>query len=286
MKEHPESVNILQECVDLQLKKAEDYQNPNSSVVQADYYPDGVKTIHDILHAKMLRAKSLIEKYQQNPEEDPNFESLEDTFKDIINYSSFAASWCRCGIPGQGEVDILNQPISWVELGEPENEMLRVQIVREKLSQLPDRFMFRGAALNYLDPKYILSDPCGIFDDYEPNSTEDINFAGTMLAAFDWGTTAEGEEYWNRVSTQLFKLDQRIAEVMDQLSQLPEEYAKRAMRNFDTAHFVSKINDKSESVNLTPAIALNMAFVWDTSPEGSGYWLEAWRAANYAMYAG
>src|SRR5665213_2418504 len=35
----PESVKVLQECIDLQLKKSRDYQNPASTIKQADYYP-------------------------------------------------------------------------------------------------------------------------------------------------------------------------------------------------------------------------------------------------------
>ena len=58
---NPVSVDVLQECVDLQLKKSRDYQNPNSTVQQADYYPNGITTIHDIMHAKMLRMKSVME---------------------------------------------------------------------------------------------------------------------------------------------------------------------------------------------------------------------------------
>jgi hypothetical protein len=46
-----ESVNVLQECIDLQEKKSRDYQNPNSSVSQADYYPNGITTISHGSHA-------------------------------------------------------------------------------------------------------------------------------------------------------------------------------------------------------------------------------------------
>lgn len=98
--QQPESVNVLQECVELQLKKSRDYQNPNSTVKQADYYPNGITTIHDIMHAKMLRMKSVMEA-MQSADYDPNFESLEDSAKDLINYASFFVSYCRGGIDGQ-----------------------------------------------------------------------------------------------------------------------------------------------------------------------------------------
>ncbi len=95
-----ESVNVLQECIDLQLRKSRDYQNPNSTVRQADYYPNGVTTIHDIMHAKMLRMKSVMEA-MQSTDYGPNFESLEDSAKDLINYTSFFVAYCRGGIDGQ-----------------------------------------------------------------------------------------------------------------------------------------------------------------------------------------
>jgi hypothetical protein len=108
-KEVRESVRVLSECAELQLKKSEDYQNPNSTVTQAMYYPNGVVTILDTLHSKYLRAKSLTEAAQAG--HSPNFESLEDTFKDIINYASFAAAYCRGKVPGQNpNNDMFNRP--------------------------------------------------------------------------------------------------------------------------------------------------------------------------------
>lgn len=94
-----ESLKVLRECAELQSKKSEDYQNPNSSIVQSDYYPRGVLSLMDTIHAKYLRSVSLVEAAEHGAE--PNFESLEDTFKDMINYCSFAAAWCRGGVPGQ-----------------------------------------------------------------------------------------------------------------------------------------------------------------------------------------
>jgi hypothetical protein len=93
----PESVKVLQECADLQLKKSIDYQNPNSKVKQAMHYRHGVDTIYDIMHGKMLRIQSLLEAKTDNP----NFESLEDSFKDLINYGSFAVSYLRGKMDGQ-----------------------------------------------------------------------------------------------------------------------------------------------------------------------------------------
>jgi len=102
-----ESVKVLRECMDLQIKKSQDYQNPNSNVKQAMHYRRGIDSIHDIMQGKMYRAQSLIESKSANP----NFESLEDTYKDLINYASFAVAWIRGGIEGQDQTrDIFNNP--------------------------------------------------------------------------------------------------------------------------------------------------------------------------------
>jgi hypothetical protein len=106
-----ESIVVLQECAELQSKKSEDYQNPNSQVKQAMHYRRAVDSIHDTMHGKMLRAQSLLESGQAN-----NFESLEDTYKDLINYASFAVAYIRGKMEGQDpSLDYLNKPKSNVD---------------------------------------------------------------------------------------------------------------------------------------------------------------------------
>ncbi len=90
------SIAILTQAAELQRRKSADYQSADSTVVQADYYPNGVATIQDIIWGKVLRARSLIEGGKA-----ANFESLEDTYLDIINYASFAVAYLRGGVPGQ-----------------------------------------------------------------------------------------------------------------------------------------------------------------------------------------
>ena len=106
-----ESIKILHECAELQLKKSNDYQNPNSTIRQADYYPRGFASILDIIHTKVLRMRSVLEAMENDPNYNPNFESLEDSAKDLINYASFAAAFIRGGIDGQDpKRDFLNRP--------------------------------------------------------------------------------------------------------------------------------------------------------------------------------
>jgi hypothetical protein len=105
-----ESIKVLQECAELQTSKGNDYQNPNSRIRQADYYPRGISTIIDIVHAKVLRMQSVLEAMENDPDYNPNFESLEDSSKDLINYGSFIVAYMRGGMDGQDpERDFLNR---------------------------------------------------------------------------------------------------------------------------------------------------------------------------------
>lgn len=105
-----ESLKVLQECAEVQQKKSRDYQNENSRVRQADYYPRGVASLMDLINAKTLRMWSVIEAMEHDPDYEPNFESLEDSAKDLINYASFVVAWCRKGIDGQDPSrDFLNR---------------------------------------------------------------------------------------------------------------------------------------------------------------------------------
>lgn len=105
-----ESILVLEECADLQESKSRDYQNPNSRIRQANYYPRGVASILDIIQAKVLRMYSVIEAMESDPDYAPNFESIEDSGKDLINYSSFLVAYMRGKVDGQeADRDFLNR---------------------------------------------------------------------------------------------------------------------------------------------------------------------------------
>ena len=105
-----ESVKVLNECIQLQDRKSRDYQSEHSRIRQADHYPRGTATILDMVHQKMTRMYSVMEAAEHGS--DPNFESLEDSAKDAINYLSFAVSYMRGEMDGQSEErDFLNRPI-------------------------------------------------------------------------------------------------------------------------------------------------------------------------------
>lgn len=107
-----ESMKVLQRAAEVQQKKGNDYQNPNSRIRQAMYYPRGCSTILDIMQGKVLRLQSVLEAMENDPSYQPNFESLEDSCVDLINYASFFVAYMNNGIDGQDPTrDFLNRPI-------------------------------------------------------------------------------------------------------------------------------------------------------------------------------
>lgn len=105
-----ESIKIINEAIALQLRKSDDYQNKESWIKQADYYPRGVLSILDIVYAKVLRMYSVVEAMEKDPNYEQNFESIEDSCKDLINYASFIGAYARGGIEGQKpNKDFLNR---------------------------------------------------------------------------------------------------------------------------------------------------------------------------------
>lgn len=106
------SANVLLEAAELQERKGQDYQNPLSRVRQADHYPRGVYTILDTVNGKLLRMYSVLETMEAGGK--INFESVEDSAIDAINYLSFMVSYMRGEIDGQTpDRDIFNRRINF-----------------------------------------------------------------------------------------------------------------------------------------------------------------------------
>ena len=106
-------LQILKRAAELQTKKGNDYQNPASRVRQADYYPRGVNTILDIMIGKVLRMQSILDAMENNEDHSENFESLEDSAVDLINYASFFGAYLDGDIDGQDETrDIFNRKVN------------------------------------------------------------------------------------------------------------------------------------------------------------------------------
>ena len=106
-------LQILKRAAELQAKKGNDYQNPASRVRQADYYPRGVNTILDIMIGKVLRMQSILDAMENNEDHSENFESLEDSAVDLINYASFFGAYLDHDIDGQDKTnDIFNRKVN------------------------------------------------------------------------------------------------------------------------------------------------------------------------------
>lgn len=104
--------SFLEAAIAIQGKKSEVYQNALSQVEQADYYPRGILSILDIVNAKILRITSILSTQEKDKDYVPNFESLNDSVIDLINYCSFGIAWLDKGIPGQKfNTNILNEVI-------------------------------------------------------------------------------------------------------------------------------------------------------------------------------
>ena len=112
-----ESLKVLQECAELQARKSKDYQNEKSRIRQADHYPRGCATILDMVHQKITRIYSVMESMEQG--DSVNFESLEDSAIDAINYLSFFVSYSRGKMEGQNpNNDFVNRPKGVTHEGE------------------------------------------------------------------------------------------------------------------------------------------------------------------------
>ena len=81
------AAEILKEAAELKVKKSKDYQG--GMWKESDYFPfKDVSYIH-MMWTKMLRIRSVSE------QADTNFESLEDSLLDMINYSAMYIAFLR-----------------------------------------------------------------------------------------------------------------------------------------------------------------------------------------------
>ena len=92
------AAEILKEAADLKIKKSKDYQGGQWS--EADYFPFQDQSYIHMMWTKMLRIRSVAEK------QDVNFESLEDSLLDMINYSAMYIAFLRS--KDSGESSLLN----------------------------------------------------------------------------------------------------------------------------------------------------------------------------------
>lgn len=86
------AAQILLECADLLEKKGQDYNG--GGVTRDDYALFGAKSHMHMIHTKYLRLRSLMQQSDDHGST-PNFESFEDTLKDLLNYCAIFIDWSR-----------------------------------------------------------------------------------------------------------------------------------------------------------------------------------------------
>lgn len=84
-------VGALAESAILQVRKSQDYND--NGVTLDDYFPFGQMSYAQMMHVKVMRLISLSR--MQSAGQQPNFEGIVDTLKDIINYASFNVDWLK-----------------------------------------------------------------------------------------------------------------------------------------------------------------------------------------------
>jgi hypothetical protein len=92
---------VLESAIKLQLAKGADYQSNKSKVKQADYYLRGVDTIYDTMWGKLLRIRSVLDSIKNGNGQ--NFESVQDSCIDLINYAAFMSAYIDHDIEGQDQ---------------------------------------------------------------------------------------------------------------------------------------------------------------------------------------
>ena len=86
------AIEVLEECAELMRAKGKAYNR----VPQAEYYPHGVLSIWTMMHQKMTRLKSLMDHDGEN-----QYESMEDSARDLINYTAFLIEFMEGKMDGQ-----------------------------------------------------------------------------------------------------------------------------------------------------------------------------------------
>ena len=79
------AIDMLQKCIKLKIEKSADYQG--SKWKEEEYFPFEHKSYMHMIHTKYLRMRSVVET------KNPNFESLEDTLRDLAVYACMYAAW-------------------------------------------------------------------------------------------------------------------------------------------------------------------------------------------------
>ena len=92
------AIQVLTECAELMRHKGKAYNN----VPQAEYYPNGQQDIFCMMWQKIKRIQSLL----NTPNADNQFEGLNDSVRDLINYSSFFIEYSEGKMDGMSKAQL------------------------------------------------------------------------------------------------------------------------------------------------------------------------------------
>lgn len=90
---------ILKEAAELKVAKSKDYQG--GKWTEKDYFPFGDTSYIHMMWTKMLRIRSVAEDRKE-----VNFESLEDSLLDMINYSAMYIAYLRDKDSGEARAQL------------------------------------------------------------------------------------------------------------------------------------------------------------------------------------
>jgi len=79
------AIQVMKDAIALKEKKSKDYQG--GMWTEEDYFPFGHESYLHMIHTKYLRIRSVAQ------QENTNFESLEDSLIDMINYCAMYGAW-------------------------------------------------------------------------------------------------------------------------------------------------------------------------------------------------
>jgi len=94
---YSEEEMVVYDALDLLKRKAADY---NDGIKREAYFPHGLLSYHQMLHTKVLRIQSLLQKKGE-----PNFEGIEDSLQDLLNYTIMALVYVKRTHPRTGTSD-------------------------------------------------------------------------------------------------------------------------------------------------------------------------------------
>lgn len=109
-----------------------------------------------------------------------------------------------------------------------------------------------------------------------------IDNPDVIIDAFDWSSTPEGFEYWNKLSDEYGEYMNHLR-TKATLIKYKDVILNSTLHQFLKNHrLLRKFRTNCVNVNTPYANSISMAFIWKNTPEGKDYWEEVSR--KYIIY--